>query len=454
MIKLRVKEIVKASRGRVDSIDQNALISGFSIDSRTINPGEVFIAVKGDNYDGHDFIPDALSKGAEGVIAAEGGSWSARHTIIVEDTIEAMAEIASLTRRKADIPVVCITGTNGKTTVKGMLSSILSRHHKVLTSKKSYNNVIGLSLTMFNLDAEDELAILEIGTNAPGEIARLSAIAKPNMAVITNIAEGHLEAFHDKESVFLEKTSLLDFIPPTGCVFLNKDDEFLGRISPQGVTKKFYGMQEASDFRITEIERKKEGFSFLLNAKKFTLPLEGVHNVYNAASAVAVSEYFGVEEEDIRKALEEVTLPGMRLERIKAGDIVFINDSYNSNPGSFASALEVLEDASSDGRKGVVAGDMLELGSRSGELHRRVGAEIALKGFDFLIALGSFAKDMLTGAIGEGMAPERVHFASSHEEAAEIVKSMTEANSVVLLKGSRKTRMEEVLKCFTSCYTH
>lgn len=454
MIPLRVKEVAKITASRVNSIDQNALISGFSIDSRTIKKGEFFIAVKGENYDGHDYIPDALSKGAEGVIVLEEGEWSARHTIIVEDTIMAMGSIASLIRRKADIPVVCVTGTNGKTTVKDMLSSILSRRYRILVSKKSYNNIIGLSLTMFELGEKDEIAVLEVGTNAPGEIASLSEIARPNMAVITNIGEGHLEAFHDKESVFLEKTSLLDFVPPTGCIFLNKDDELLGRVSPQGVTKKFYGTKEGSDFRITEIEKEKCGFSFLVNGRKFTLPLEGVHNVYNAASAVAVSEYFGIEEDDIKEALQEVTLPGMRIEKVKAGEVLFINDSYNANPSSFESALEVLETTPSEGAKGVVAGDMLELGTRSEELHKRIGSEIASKRVDFLIALGSFAKSTLAGAIEAGMDSGRVHFASSHEEAAEITREMTDSGSVVLLKGSRKTRMEEVLRCFTSCYTH
>jgi UDP-N-acetylmuramoyl-tripeptide--D-alanyl-D-alanine ligase len=458
MISITVKEIAQATGGRLYSRKENETVKGLSIDSRTIIPGDIFIAVKGTNFDGHDFVAEALDKGAAGVIVQERSGIdlpsNASHLIAVEDTLEAMGRIAAQIRSRVDIPVVCITGTNGKTTVKDILSRMLSVEYRVLKSDKSYNNIIGLSLTLFDLDPSYEVAVLELGTNHPGEIPVLAGIADPHMAVITNIGDGHLQSFVDREGVFVEKISLLDYLPDTGIAFLNKDDPLLARAAVRGVTRKFYGTSKGSDFIISGLTRKGNGYQFHVNGDGFFIPLEGQHNVYNAASAIAVAGYFGISADTMRQVLENISLPGMRLEKVTADDITFINDSYNANPDSFECALMVLKENAEGQKKGVVAGDMMELGEKSDEFHEMIGKSIQDKGFDFLITLGKNAGHIADGALEEGMPKDRVLRAGTHEEAASMIRQMADKGAVVLLKGSRASKMEEVLKCFTNSYTH
>ncbi|MGB2601932.1 MAG: UDP-N-acetylmuramoyl-tripeptide--D-alanyl-D-alanine ligase [Candidatus Omnitrophota bacterium] len=458
MINITVKEIAQATGGRVYSRKENETVNGFSIDSRTTVPGDIFIAIKGSNFDGHDFIGEALDKGASGIIVQEKAGISlpsnASHLIAVEDTLEALGRVAAEIRSRVDIPVVCITGTNGKTTVKDILSRLLSAEYKVLKSDKSYNNIIGLSLTLFDLDSSYDVVVLELGTNHPGEIPVLARIAAPHIAIITNIGDGHLQYFVDREGVFVEKISLLDYLPDTGMAFLNRDDPLLARAATRGVTRKFYGSSEGSDFLISDFSRKNDGYEFSLNGDVFFVPLKGEHNIYNAASAVAVAGYFGISVDNIRQLLKEISLPGMRLEKVTAENITFINDSYNANPDSFECALMVLKENDEGRKKGVVAGDMMELGEKSDEFHEMIGKSIQDKGFDFLITLGKSAGHIADGALEEGMSKDRVLRVETHEEAAVMIKQMADKDAVVLLKGSRASRMEEVLKCFTISCTH
>jgi UDP-N-acetylmuramoyl-tripeptide--D-alanyl-D-alanine ligase len=458
MVRITPKDIAKITGGKLVSGKGDAPATGFSIDSRTISPGDIFIAVKGRHFDGHDFIGEALEKGASGLILqkdpGEGIHGKATHVMLVDDTQEAMGRVASWIRRRVDIPVICITGTNGKTTVKDLLSHVLSSRYKVLGSRRSYNNIIGLSLTLFDLDPSHEVAVLGVGTNHPGEIPKLAGIAGPNIAVITNIGDGHLEAFEDREGVFAEKISLLEFLPETGMVFLNKDDSLLARASVRGVTRKFYGISRGSDFLISDVSRKENGYEFRLNGERYFTPLEGEHNVHNAAVSAAVAVYFGISPEEIRMSFQTVSPPAMRLEKVEAEEITFINDSYNANPDSFERALDVLESVPGSRVKGVVAGDMMELGERSDEFHRMIGRSIHERGIDFLITLGGRAWHMAEGALDSGMAVSKVLRAQTHEDAAEMVREMAAPGAVVLLKGSREARMEEVLKCFTISCTH
>ncbi len=458
MVHITPKDIAKITGGRLVSGKEGVPVTGFSIDSRTISPGDIFIAVKGRHFDGHDFIGEALRKGASGLLLRKDPGKSIRgkasHVISVDDTREAMGAIASWIRKRVDIPVVCITGTNGKTTVKDLLSHALASRYKVLSSRRSYNNIIGLSLTLFDLDPSHEVAVLELGTNHPGEIPKLAGIAGPNIAVITNIGDGHLEAFEDRKGVFVEKISLLEFLPEEGMVFLNKDDSLLSRSSVRGVTRKFYGISRGSDFLISHISRKENGYEFSLNGERYFTPLEGEHNVHNAAVSAAVAGYFGMSPEEIRVSFKTVSPPAMRVEKVKVEEITFINDSYNANPDSFERALDVLESVSGSCVKGVVAGDMMELGGRSDEFHRMIGRSIRERGIDFLITLGDRAWHMAEGALDSGMVASKVMRAHTHEDAAEIVRKMAGPGTVVLLKGSREARMEEVLKCFTIFCTH
>jgi UDP-N-acetylmuramoyl-tripeptide--D-alanyl-D-alanine ligase len=456
MIKLTVGEVARITGGELSTSDKNAAIKSFSIDSRTIKPGDFFIALKGQNFDGHDFIEGAAKKGCGGIIAERvpdtGYNKKIKHVLVVEDSRKAMGAIAGAIRELVSIPVICITGTNGKTTLKEMLAHLLASEYRVLKNIKSYNNIIGLSLTLFDLDPSYDIAVLELGSSHPGDIAALAEIARPDAAVITNIGDGHLEFLRDRKGVFEEKTSLLRFLPRSGVVFLNKDDELLESASAPEAATKFFGMSPGSDFRITDLERKENGYSFSVEAEKFFIPLEGKHNVYNAAAAIAAAEYFGISPDEARERLREMSLPGMRLERINAGGVIFINDSYNANPVSFECALEVLQETPAKGKKGVIAGDMLELGEREAAFHEEIGRSIAEKKIDFLITVGELAEHITRGALEAGMDKKMVFSAKDHESTAEIASRITNPGDLVLVKGSRMNKMEEVIRCFTTSY--
>ncbi|MFC1479891.1 UDP-N-acetylmuramoyl-tripeptide--D-alanyl-D-alanine ligase [Candidatus Omnitrophota bacterium] len=456
MIRFTVKDIALSTGGELFSENAEAVVGGFSVDSRTIKHGQIFIAIEGNKFNGHDFIRDAAEKHASGLIVEHSRGSACRglaeHVVCVENTRRAMGMIAREIRKRASIPVICITGTNGKTTVKDILFHVLSARHNVLRSEKSYNNIIGVSLTLFELDPSHDIAVLELGSNHPGEISKLAGIVAPQTAIITNIGDAHLEGFIDREGVFAEKISLLDSLSAGGTVFLNKDDSMLARADTGGIAKKFYGTLPECDFKITGLVEGRHGCNFYLNGKSFFLPMEGVHNVYNAAAAIAAASCFGMDYEEIRRSLKEVSLPKMRLEKLNIDGLLFINDAYNANPGSFECALEVLQHSASGGAKGVVAGDMMELGDKSDELHRMVGRNIAGKDIDFLITLGNRARHIADGAIEAGMGKSRVLSAESHEDAARMIRQVAQPETVVLMKGSRAAKMEEVLKCFTmSC---
>jgi len=457
MKKMDVKKIAEIINGTVTSSDSHEEIRGFSIDSRTILPGEFFIAIKGKHLDGHEFLYQASQKGARGIIVSSPPEASIKekfdHVIKVEDTLLALERLAENIRKTRDLPVICVTGTNGKTTVKEMLVSILSSWYKVLANKDSYNNIIGLSLTLLGMEEHHDLAVLELGTSGPGEIERLAKIAKPECAVITNIGRAHLEGLGSREKICSEKTSVLKCLPEKGIAFLNGDDALLKKNKISDVPIKYYGMSEDCDVRISRVVPEGRGYNFSVNDDSYFVPLKGLHNVYNAAVSIAVAKHFGLDQKQIQKGLSEVCLPKGRLEKSVVKDRVFINDAYNANPDSFECALSVLAEERDSGNKVVVAGDMLELGDDSRLFHTDLGKHIKEKGIDYLITLGKSAGDIAAGAIASGMAKDNVIRAKSYKDAARVLDNITAAGSTILLKGSRGSKIEEVLKCFTSSYT-
>ncbi|MBU0683000.1 MAG: UDP-N-acetylmuramoyl-tripeptide--D-alanyl-D-alanine ligase [Candidatus Omnitrophota bacterium] len=455
-MKLTVEDIAKITGGKLSSKNKKEVIAeGFSVDSRTIRPGQFFIALKGKSFDGHDYISEAVRKKALGVIVECVNdkllNQEICHIIITKNSFRAMGRIAEEIRKRINVPVICVTGTNGKTTVKDILADILSSKYKVLRNIRSYNNIVGLSLTLFNLTLEHDIAVVEIGTNYPGEIAELSKIARPDVAVITNIGNGHLQYFSDKKGVLKEKISLLKFLSKKGKGFLNIDDDLLSNVSREKCLIEFFGTKKGSDFFLDRISEKLDGYEFYVNSKKYFVPLKGIHNVYNSAAAIAVAEFFGIGYDDISKRLQKVSLPKMRLEKIIAGERVFINDAYNANPESFEAALRFLESCKAP-RKGVVAGDMAELGEESENFHKIIGESIADKNIDFLIVLGEKAVHVADMAKKKGMKKDLIAYASNYEEAAQMIHRMSCPETMILLKGSRFLRMEEVLKCYMKSY--
>jgi len=447
-------ELLKASAGRLISGSQEAGLSGISIDSRTIKKGEVFIAIKGNNFDGHNFIAAALQKGAGAVIVQYPSCVMRRPRgisfISVKDTIKALGDIAGSRRRKFDIPLIAVTGSNGKTTTKEMVAKVLAKKYKVLKNIGTQNNHIGLPLALAELDNSFDIAVVEIGTNHFGEVKYLSAIASPNIGIITNIAPSHLEYLRNLRGVFAEKYSLIKNLQSPYIALLNADDPFLKR-EAAGKRKRplifTYAVKNKSDFRAENIARDGARVSFTAAKYKFTLASAGYYNIYNALSAIAIGRLFGIEYADIKRALDLFDFPQGRLRLIELNKIKFIDDTYNANPLSLQQALEALKGFKVAGRKILVMADMLELGKKEEELHLRAGREVA-KVCDLFISVGRLARLTAEAARRAGLPAKNIFRCSLAGEARDILLQKIAVNpaDIVLVKGSRAMKMEEIFK--------
>ncbi len=418
----------------------------FSIDSRTIKRGESFIAIKGKRFDGHDFIDEAIKKGASGIILDKNIKLCLRKIAVikVKDTLKALGDIAANHRRRFDIPVVGITGSNGKTTVKEMLWSILKKRYTVLKNRGTENNLVGLPLTLLRLKEGHRAAVLEMGTNRWGEIARLTEILRPTIGVITNIGPSHLESFKDEEGVLRAKSELVHKLKMKDSIVLNGDDPMLSRIKSRR-KKVTFGLKKDNDFRATEI-KSNGSISFTLNGLyPFKLKILGNHNIYNALAAIAVSSLLGIEISLIKDALLNFKLPYMRMAPSVLKGITVINDAYNSNPFSLKWAIDTFSNFKTKGRRIIVSGDMLELGERRRLFHSQAGRLIAGSSIDALIAVGELSRHTAQAALRAGMGRDNLWSCSDSNEAARILKSVAKRGDAVLVKGSRAMCMERII---------
>ena len=451
---MRVKEIVKVTQGELIAGDRNKDIdlSKVSTDSRSINKGDLFIALSGPNFSGSDFAQDAFRKGAIGVLAEryERPEKSGKRIVIkVKDATKALQDIARAHRRAFDIPVIAVTGSNGKTTVKEMIASVLSARYNVLKNEGTKNNHIGVPQTLLRLTKAHEVCVLELGTNHKGEIAALSGIARPTGAVMTNIGPSHLEFLSDLDGVFEEKKDLLRSLDTKRAIaVLNGDDEYLSNIEDKGLTIIRYGLGEYNDVSAKVLSSEVGRMRFLFNGREeFELKALGVHNVYNALAAIAVGYAFGLGAKTIRKALAGYRPEAMRLDPLRVNGIDIINDAYNSNPLSMKTALDAIQSYPARARW-VVAGDMLELGESAEHFHRAAGELIAESGIAGLVTFGALSKHMLSRAGERGMDRHNLWHCSSHDEIVDILKRVTRQGDLVLVKGSRGMKLEKVIEKF------
>jgi len=463
----QIQELLKATRGKLIRGPISAKVVGISIDSRTIKPKEAFIALKGPNFDGHDFIQEAIKKGAACIIqtsnpdgltsltmALKRSQSAPNSTVLIEvkDTTKALGDIARFQRRKFDIPVVAITGSSGKTTAKEMMAEVLSKNYRVLKSEGTKNNHIGVPLTLLKLSCDYDIVILEMGTNHPKEIEYLARICQPDIGVITNIGPAHLESFKTLKGVFREKYSLVEYLKKPYIAILNADDDSLARLVAKKIKKPFilgFGIKNNADFLASDIKRdSKGGWEFLVNQRyKFTLSALGYYNIYNALAAVALARIFGQDYAKIIEALADFCIPPGRLKFVKLNETTFIDDTYNSNPLSLEQALSTLADLKIKGRKILVMGDMLELGNQAKILHVAAGKRAA-DICDVLIAVGDLAKFAAESAKKYGLSNQSIFTCETPMQAREILlnKIAPGQDDIVLVKGSRCMKMEEVLK--------
>ena len=451
MESLYVNEIIKATKGKLVKGDQSFQVKGISIESRSIKKGDLFIAIKGDNFDGHDFIGNAIKNGVSGIILSRLSSDtqnSASVIIKVSNTLKALQNLAKYYRGKFDIPIIGITGSNGKTTVKDMTESILSQKLRITGTIGNYNNQVGVPLTVFRLSKDSEAGIFEAGISSYAEMKNLGKIICPDIAVITNINMAHMQYFKTVKNLVNAKAKLLDFVPKEGTVILNADDKYFSFLKASAKCRVIsFGIKNKADVMAKDISLLSTGTKFLLNdAVKITLPIPGIHNVYNALAATGVSLQFCEDLNLVRDGLRNFKPPGMRMQTIKVKDIAVINDAYNANPASTRAALEVLGNINSKGRKVFVFGNMLELGDCEVSEHKKIGELVAESQIDIFITIGKLAGLSAVTAEENGLNGNKIFSFKNTEEVEEKLLSILESNDTLLLKGSRAMHVENILE--------
>lgn len=462
MEKITVKEILPYLSAKLVRGAENTEITGVCIDSRIIKEGDIFFPFAGKNVDAHQFILEALKKGASCSMAT--GDWFVpvdfpqdKCLIKVNNISEALQKLASYYRQQLNTPyIIGITGSNGKTTTKDLIASVVKEKYKTLKTQGNYNNEIGVPLTLFGLTKEHQVAVVELGMRGLGEITELTEIVHPNLGVITNVGETHLEILGSKENIAQAKGELVEAIPQAGWVILNADDPLVAAMANKAKgTVIFYGLEKEAQIRAYNVQSLGEqGMSFILVADseqiEIELPLLGYHNIYNALAAAAVGKTLGLDLATIKHGLENVELTGMRLEVIETTQrIKIINDAYNASPASMKGALRILRDISLErgGKAAAILGNMYELGEYTQEAHRSIGRLVAELGVDFLITVGDLASEIAQGAIDAGMDKGKVVVCNSNQDTLNRLPLFKKGDTV-LIKGSRSMKMEEIVESF------
>ncbi len=451
MESLYVNEVIKATKGKLVKGDQNFSIKGISINSRSIKKGDLFIAIKGDNFDGHKFIGNAIKNGASGIVLSSlfSDTQNSVSVIIkVGDTLKALQDLAKYYRGKFNIPIVGITGSNGKTTVKDMTESILSRKLKITGTIKNYNNQIGVPLMTFRLSKDTRAGIFEVGISSYEEMENLGEIVCPDIAVITNINIAHMQYFKTVKNLVNAKAKLLEFVPKEGVAILNADDKYFSFLKAAAKCRVIsFGIKNKADVMAENIDLLPTSTKFLLNgAVKITLPIPGIHNVYNALAAASVSLQFSEDLNLVRDGLEDFKSPEMRMQIIKTKNLTIINDAYNANPASTRAALEVLRNINAKGRKVFIFADMFELGNCKASEHNKIGKLVSESQIDVFITVGELAGLSAATAKESGFDGNNIFSFKNAEEIREKLLSILESNDTLLLKGSRAMHLENILE--------
>lgn len=475
---LTLQEVVIAMEGTPDRPVPVGSVSGVSIDSRAVLPGDLFVAIKGQQYDGHHFVGPACAAGAMAAVVRNdylgpkprgnreaAANPSAGLLIRVDSPVAALGRLARYYRRSViggSVKIIAVTGSNGKTTTKAMIGHVLASKWQGRAGIKSFNNEIGVPLTLLSTEPSDTFLVCEVGTNAPGEIAALARLIEPEIAVITNVAEVHLEGLGSIEGVTKEKLSLLDFLRPDGCAIINADPEVLRTMVLRerryaAIKKVMFGEWPDAELRLGDLHsvaeggngsgRGASGIEFTVNDRfKYRLNLPGRHNAFNALAVIGVARRFGMEDEEIATALATFALPPMRLQYEQVGRLTLINDGYNANPASMVAALDVLVETKASGRRVFVVGDMRELGAVSEQRHRDLAERIGCSPVDVCIAVGENAKLMVKGVKQASGGRIETHAYATTETARRRLLSYLRRDDTVLVKGSRALTLERLVE--------
>lgn len=466
---LQVSEIAAAIGGELYGEDNlmRRVVSGISWDSRSIKPGEVFLAMPGERVDGNDFIASVVQKGAGAVICtrtpsvntlAIAGEFTCP-VFVVEDAQAALGALAGVWRDKIHAIVIGVTGSTGKTSTKDFLRSVLSQRFKTCATYGNYNNEIGVPATVLSAEEDTEVLIVELGMRGLNQIESLCSFVKPNIGVVTNIGESHLELLGTRENIARAKSELFQALPSAGMAVINADDEFTpllreyGHIDERNINTRSYGLSPNADVRAGEVSFDSSAcaqFDLIAmdgQTAPVSLNIPGRHNVHNALAAASVGLYLGLTPSEVVAGLEGVKPSGMRMEVLHSGSgVTVINDAYNASPDSMRASLDTLSCMDCDGRRIAVLGDMGELGENEYQLHVDVGAYAAKSNVDLLVCVGTLAVGIKSGALAADMDVEKVKCFATVKEAQEFLMRFIQEGDLVLVKASRFMEMERIVK--------
>lgn len=448
MVPLTLQTIAQATQARLLGIGDITVMEVCD-NSQKARPGALFIALRGEKHDAHDYIPQAIENCAAAVLAdrEEKIRDCAVPVLLVPDTRKALGQLGHFVRQKLRGRVIAIGGSNGKTTTKHLVGSVLSAQFKGTQSPKSFNNDIGVPLTLLGAGQNDHYVVLELGTNHPGELGPLSRMAEPQIAAITSIGPEHLEGFGDMDGVRCEEAALVDGLRPDGLLIANGDDpKLLELIRPRVRKLITFGFDPSNDLVVTSIHATLDGICFCISGSnlEFSLPLPGRHNASNALVAIAIGREFGMSDTATRDALATCSRPEMRMQLIRAGGVTILNDAYNANAASTLAALQTIAEAEVTGRRIAVLGEMRELGNWSREYHEQVGRAAATSKLDYLVCVAGEARSIAEAAIAAGLPSDAVCYAANSAAAAELVPQLVRPGDTVLLKASRGVKLELV----------
>lgn len=458
MKELKVRDILQICKGKLICGNEDEVCSNFSKDTRQIKQGDVYVGIKGDNFNGSLFYEEALKKGAKVCILEEIDiskevykKYKDVTIVIVKDSIESLQKLANYKRSMYDIPVVAVTGSVGKTSTKDMLSSIIATHYKVLKTEGNLNNHIGLPLTILKLKDHTAL-VVEMGMNALGEISKLTNIAKPTICVITNIGTAHIGNLGSRQNILKAKLEILEGMKENGTLVINNDNDLLNEWHKHNNTYKVatFGIENNSNVTANKIELKEDCSEFIANVNNTELhvkvPVGGKHFVYNALCAITVGQLLDIPYENILKGIEKFELTKNRMDvRKNKENITIINDCYNANYDSTKAAIEYISKINAK-RKIAVLGDMLELGEYSKNLHEKVGKEVATNQLDLLVTVGKESEYIVTSAIEHGMKKENIFQYKTNEEAIKKLKEILKSEDAVLIKASNGMHFKEIVE--------
>lgn len=454
MAMFTIHEVEEATEGvLLAPCTQDTVFSEVDTDTRAIADGSLFVAFKGERFDGHNFVLQALQDGAAGAVVSEiRDEYKTVHApiFVVKNTVAAYQGLARFHRRRFAIPVIAVTGSVGKTSTRNLIATVLAQKYNVLQTEKNFNNEIGLPKTLLQLTKDHQACVVEMGMRGLGQIQALAAIAEPTIGVVTNVGKSHIELLGSQENIAKAKSELVQALDAQGTAVLNEDDAF---VCPMASLCKgsviTYGTKETAAVRADDVRMDKSGLHFTCHCADKTVavqvPVIGRHHVYNALAAMAVGQLVGLTAEQMQQGLASYKGVPLREELVHIGPYTFINDSYNANPASMSSAVHTLASLT-QGRKIAVLGGMGELGDWAPKEHAAIGRLIVQEQIDILITLGDLGTYIAEAARHEGM--KAVYTVQTHAEAAAKLQALLQPSDTILLKGSRTFEMEKILPYF------